>query len=820
MSSFHQRAELTDWLSPTDTYQDFVRESSRPLRPGGAWFLSHEEFRTWMRFPQRVLWTYGFPGSGKTVLSTSIISHIQKHMRDNDSIGYFYCDRNEERKASPLTMISSLLSQAVNQRDEIPPAVLAAFETAKKLGRSKISNADSPVLLLKDALSTCQRVYIVVDGVDESSEASKMIDTLLDLSQSGGDISTMVFSRDIPSIRSKLSKYPGIELTASNTKVEIDSYILEAVEDSQIRLLGSKLADEIVKRLCEASDGMFLWAYLMIQHIKAAISPFEITEILERLPEGLCSTYALVLKNLCKESPSRRKLAFKTICWVCCSVRPLTWVELQCALATDFEDMDLNPSKKPFRHVVLELCCPLIRYESKSDTLRPVHASICEYILSKPPDDLTDPGLNQFFVTEANCHRRLGLSCLAYLSSAYSSNGIDSAEPSFPLTRYACLSWPHHILHSMNESTLRQTLVEFLSSPCRQIWIKDYLFEQQATFPLQKLFYYNRCLLKWVDLSVVSERPAYLDWIFDIPSILLCMDNYRSSERTSANNISSALRSRLTISYFERLMVIRDLAREYTHTGRLRDGVRWFEVTLAMQRERYGNESIETVWLLNTLGILYDQEQLPSLSLDTQKQALTIQAAALGPDHIETIWTKNELGRVYRHLGRLQDAEKMHLEALQILPESLVGTNGSSEIAWTLSTLGRVYRKGRRLEEAIQALTQALDMRHDDLGHDHPHCLWLLGDIAQCYFEQSNLELAAKFHRQALEARERVLGPEHPDTLWTTNSLGIVLAATGKESEALELQQRALQGQERVLGAQHPHTLWTVKVLEGLHKNA
>jgi tetratricopeptide (TPR) repeat protein len=126
---------------------------------------------------------------------------------------------------------------------------------------------------------------------------------------------------------------------------------------------------------------------------------------------------------------------------------------------------------------------------------------------------------------------------------------------------------------------------------------------------------------------------------------------------------------------------VRDLARAYTLAGRISDALHWLHSAVRKAKGQSSHLTIESIWLLNSLGIMYDQQKEFGMSLDTQLEALEIQRRELPPDHLDTVWTMNELGRVYYHLGLSKDVKKMHMQALSILDVQFKESN--PQIIWT-----------------------------------------------------------------------------------------------------------------------------------------
>src|SRR5207249_4676317 len=70
-------------------------------------------------------------------------------------------------------------------------------------------------------------------------------------------------------------------------------------------------------------------------------------------------------------------------------------------------------------------------------------------------------------------------------------------------------------------------------------------------------------------------------------------------------------------------------------------------------------------WAFHNLGDLYaDQGKLPEAE-KMYIRALQGKEEAFGPDHTSTLGTVNNLGNLYAGQGKLAEAEKMYIRALQ-----------------------------------------------------------------------------------------------------------------------------------------------------------
>ncbi|MCJ1249282.1 hypothetical protein MMC30_006505 [Trapelia coarctata] len=718
-------------------------------------------------------------------------------------------------------MMSSLIV-ALIPPGRVPDHVCAAHNAAVKLGRRYITQADSPENIFVALLGLHQRVYLVIDGLDEATRIPDVLDSLLSISQTSQNLTLMVFSRDVPCINKRLSHAVHINLTPESTKPDIDKYVHDEIDKLEIPEMTPHIKEHATRFLQDRANGMFLWATLMVDSLRASTSEQNFADTMADVPTGLTDLWLRGIHQLWQKSSNMRGLARQTILWVCTAFVPLQWSELQCALALDLQAPNFLPERKPFLQVTLDLCSPFVSYDITSQTIRPVHPSFHDFIFGCEVQDIAQLPERAFFCSKPEAHRMLSLHCLTYLTQAYSahSNLIEQ-----PLTRYACLWWTKHLLATEPCQELADAAETFLSLH-RRAWILHFLVWEKTTYPLHILARYHTDLLNWS-----SHNSSMFNLTLDLASVIIDINKMRLHQRTTAFPYLDPLQQLAhSMTYFDNMMVARDLARLLTQANQLPPGISLFESALADQSTYSGTpDAPDSVWLLNVLGLLYDQQSLTEKATSIQERALAIQSTHLGVTHPETVWTQNELGRMYRHQSRYAEAETMHLTALHTLRSLLPDPNQQShspEIAWTSSTLARVYRKQHNPAASLPHLTSALKTRTHLIGPTHPHSLWLLSDIAQCHYELGDFDFAERYHREAMAGRTEVLGLEHPDTLWSLNNLGVVLAAkavatsTGDgvardrwRDEAEEMQRRAYEAQKKVLGVAHPHTVWTRDVL-------
>lgn len=112
-----------------------------------------------------MLFCPGIPGSGKTVLSSIIIDHIEQMFPNQDDvvISYLFCDYRQQHTL--VDLYSALLRQAVQRKSSIPDRVRSFY----KKYSAKSANPSKDVILdeLRYVLASCARAFVVIDALDE-----------------------------------------------------------------------------------------------------------------------------------------------------------------------------------------------------------------------------------------------------------------------------------------------------------------------------------------------------------------------------------------------------------------------------------------------------------------------------------------------------------------------------------------------------------------------------------------------------------------------------------------------------------------------------
>jgi hypothetical protein len=133
------------------------------------------------------------------------------------------------------------------------------------------------------------------------------------------------------------------------------------------------------------------------------------------------------------------ELAKKVLSWITYAKRPLTTMEMCCALAVEIDEAELDPENIPDVEDLLSVCAGLVVVDQESDVIRLVHYTTQDYF--ERIRDSWDPG--------ARLH--IASTCLTYLSFSIFKTGSCSSNIEFQerlqeneFLDYAAKYWGEH----------------------------------------------------------------------------------------------------------------------------------------------------------------------------------------------------------------------------------------------------------------------------------------------------------------------------------------------------------------------------------------
>lgn len=454
-----KRLSVIKWVSDLD--YSCVQEEVLNHRFGstGAWLLQHEEFKNWFEGDgSSLLWCWGNPGAGKTVLASIVQDHISTTFRDDLTVGtaFVYCTYREPRR--PDDYIKSYVRQLLAQLPNLPEGVEDRHYELHPSGRN-LSLQDLGVPERDDersrylnvftyALERFKRIFLMFDALDECEDRARwLIPLLVKLVQRylnkslRVDLKIFITSRRQADIVRAFKAVPTIEIRANDVGGDIEAFvnheIRQRMQEGVIELRDEQLVQTIVNVLSSRADGMFLWVKYQLDYLCEQLTEKAIFAALDHLPETLQGHYDRVVDLINKQSKPVRDIARHVIEWLACSARMLYCTELLEAIAVldGLESLgDLDVILDPER--LVHACHNLVSISSEG-RVSFVHYSVREYFTSEHLKHSINASLRPYYLNIDSVLFRRGTTCLAYLCLKNSNQGS--------FWRYAAKYFPHHL---------------------------------------------------------------------------------------------------------------------------------------------------------------------------------------------------------------------------------------------------------------------------------------------------------------------------------------------------------------------------------------
>jgi len=188
----------------------------------------------------------------------------------------------------------------------------------------------------------------------------------------------------------------------------------------------------------------FLLASLNIEAILGEVTIGRRRKKLDKMTQGhgLSDAYTATLARLRAQKGYKSLLGLKSLMWVLYSERPLRTQELCHALGVEIGSTDLDSGEVPALRTLLASCLGLVTVEASSSTVRLVHFTLQEHLLS-------DPTLFH------SPHSEIAEVCLTYLNFGCIrdlSPTLLRAPETTPLLEYASVYWEGHARRGMTEN--------------------------------------------------------------------------------------------------------------------------------------------------------------------------------------------------------------------------------------------------------------------------------------------------------------------------------------------------------------------------------
>ena len=246
---------IRKWLSPPDPLTNLSQARNLRHVGTGTWFLESPSYQEWVSGQRRHIWVRAFTGSGKTVLSSTILDDLQAST-DHIVLSFFF-DFSDQKKETVNGMLRSLAFQLYRQAKGSAETLTEAF---KKYGHGQPSSET-----LRDAIfkmcETHDRILIVLDALDESTECDALLEWIENMTHHSelGRVQLLCTSRPESSFIDKLPSLFGnkncLDFDHTAVNADISAYVSAELQDNP-KFTGKELSKDLCKNIiCRLGNG-------------------------------------------------------------------------------------------------------------------------------------------------------------------------------------------------------------------------------------------------------------------------------------------------------------------------------------------------------------------------------------------------------------------------------------------------------------------------------------------------------------------------------------------------------------------------------------
>ncbi|RYP67098.1 hypothetical protein DL771_007423 [Monosporascus sp. 5C6A] len=300
---------VLDWLQSTNpsakhnaSFQNHEPETSQ-------WIHKAPEWQAWLSTDPSAnfLWLHGIPGCGKTVLASYLIEQVKEFCGSHKDMEYtfYYCTQNTQDETEPF--LRWVVSRLCRRSSFVPEPLIAAHN----------ERCEPPIKdlleFLRIVLHKFNRVFIILDAVDESKNRESLLRVLRALSQFQ-NVRLLATSRNYYDIETTLAD---ISMSVSMSNLLVDQDIRLAVRSK----LGCnkklqkwrKYFPEMEDAITNGAQGMFRWAVCQLHILERLPPTTDLHEELKNLPPDLDTAYEKIFQQV----PGRyQRVVRKILLWI------------------------------------------------------------------------------------------------------------------------------------------------------------------------------------------------------------------------------------------------------------------------------------------------------------------------------------------------------------------------------------------------------------------------------------------------------------------------------------------------------------------------
>jgi len=310
-----------------------------------------------------------------------------------------------------------------------------------------------------------------------------------------------------------------------------------------------------------------------------------------------------------------------------------------------------------------------------------------------------------------------------HLQLAYYFEGKSSKSPSPNRMSRKAQELPYHLLQAQEYYRLQRCISDI------DIFLQ--LFFCKSKFYLKRLWLafgdrydVSACYEESLQKYILSDDPTpaqLLSVLLPLAKFVREMLQYDGSARLLARAL--ALASEIDPGGLTTAKILYRTAQLYWGQGKWDIAEKYCVESLKIREKILGPHDLQVAKCLCGMGEVFVTRD-PAKAEPWLLRSLEIRERAFGRNHHLVSRLLHDIGLVEMDKGNLEEAIKLHTEAIQIRETTLGPDNHQLAVSW--ETLGTALKVGQRFREAEAAMLKALRINIEVHGETHP-------SAASCY---------------------------------------------------------------------------------------
>ncbi|CAG8941374.1 unnamed protein product [Penicillium salamii] len=442
------RESVIEWLTGFANMEGcpctspYDRESQGHQRSTGEWFLRGKAFNDWIKRAGAGLLCHGILGSGKTTISTAVITHLEKSFGYDKKgsppvtsrISFVYCRSDNSEEQTPNHLLAVLLARLLPRYSDIPRGLEDLFK--KKARKPRQCELMEFIIQMTSAYD----IFLVIDGIDQCdwSVQEELLQIFKRLQVAS--VRVMITTR----VDTFILEQPFNQIRIQPDPTELDQYLKAQVGTLKQRRGKSlnesyhEIEDRIRDKMNELGGGSFLLAKLQINHYCRCLELGESESCFEKEMTTPSDFYQAATDRIDGLDDDSKDFARKALAWVTHARRPLSKEEL-CHAIRFMRGGEYTGNPRETAELLINMCAGLIVLDT-SNCLCFFHGTVKWYFDSSPD------GQKWLKTSDSD----IGSTCIEYLSNLGDSGAFHNEEAALnrlqqsPLLKYAAQHWGDH----------------------------------------------------------------------------------------------------------------------------------------------------------------------------------------------------------------------------------------------------------------------------------------------------------------------------------------------------------------------------------------